>query len=221
MSPAHRSFAAVAALIGWGTVTLQLVLSLQLAEVRGYGIGWALMMYFGYFTILTNILVALAISIPLVAPRSRPGRIFRAAGPSTAIAAAIVIVGVAYHFLLSADWNPQGWHRLTDVLLHYIMPAVYLVHWSWLRHGSELRWRDIPKWTAYPIVYFVYVLLRGVAFGVYPYPFLDVGDLGYGAVILISLVILLGFVVTAMILVAVGRLQARGEAQLDTGLGTS
>jgi len=202
-------------------VILQLVLSLLLAEARGHSAGWGLLMYLGYFTVLTNLLVALALSVPLIAPESRAGRFFRAAGPSTAIAASIVLVSVAYHVLLSGNWNPQGVHRLADLLLHYVMPVVYLVHWFGLRHGDALRWQDIPKWTVYPIAYFAYVLVRGVVLGVYPYPFLDAADGSYPSVVLTSLVILLGYVLIAAMLIAVGRLQVARATRGANEFGSS
>jgi hypothetical protein len=83
---------------------------------------------------------------------------------------------------------------LADNLLHSIIPVLYLIFWIFFVRKQSLQWKDIFPWLIYPLVYLVYVLIRGAYFGVYPYPFVDVVQLGYARVMLNSLG------VTAMIL---------------------
>jgi hypothetical protein len=45
-------------------------------------------------------------------------------------------------------------------------------------------------WLAFPVVYLVYSLIRGPIVDWYPYPFLDPGHNGYGAVAVTSLMLL-------------------------------
>ena len=61
------------ALVAWFGVLLQLVLSLQLAVTNGKSALDGLVIYLGYFTVLTNLLVAVSLSWPLLSPRSAPG----------------------------------------------------------------------------------------------------------------------------------------------------
>ena len=202
---ARRAFTAVAALIGWGGVLLQFYLSLRLSVAGGRGIGWGIVMYFGYFTILTNILVALALSAPFLADSSRVVRFFARPGVNTAIAAAIAIVGIVYSLVLRQIWDPQGLQLLADRVLHDVMPIVFLAYW-WLAVPKErLRWRDIAHWLSYPAGYLFYVLARGAIIGSYPYPFINVEELGYVRVLVNSAGLLAAFVVVAVILVWVGR----------------
>jgi hypothetical protein len=42
-------------------------------------------------------------------------------------------------------------------------------------------------WLIFPILYFLYILLRGAISNAYPYPFLDVGKLGYDQAIVNAL----------------------------------
>lgn len=51
----------------------------------------------------------------------------------------------------------------------------------------------------YPGCYFVYALIRGHLLGTYPYPFIDVTALGYGAVLLNALGLLVAFVLLAWV----------------------
>ncbi len=202
-----RVFIAVAAFVAWSAVLLQFVLSLQLAVANGKGVVGGIVIFFGYFTILTNILVALALSAPLIAPNSALGRFFGRPGVATMVAAAITVVCLAYFFLLRNVWDPEGWQFVADAALHYVTPALFLLYWWFAVPKDELRWVDLPKWTVYPVAYLVYALVRGALTGLYPYHFIDVNVIGYGAALANAVGIMIGFSVVAALLVAVSRFQ--------------
>lgn len=186
---------------------LQLYLSLRLGVSNGRGIGWGLFMYFGYFTVLTNILAALTVSAPLVARRSRLGQYFARPGVITAVTTAIAMVGIVYSLILRQIWDPQGLQLIADRALHDVMPILMLIYWWFTVPRGSVCWRDVPRWLVYPIAYLVYVLIRGAIGGVYPYPFIEVNQLGYGQTLMNAVVILLGYVCIALTLVAVSRLK--------------
>ena len=200
-----RLFAAAAALIGWAALALQLALSIGLATAGGRTAGWGVFMYLGYFTILTNLLAALALTAAASAAQGTLRRFFRRPGVASAIGANIAVVGLVYFFVLRHIWNPEGLLWLADVLLHYLMPALFLAFWWLAVPGRGLRWRDIALWWIYPLGYLAYALLRGAIAGVYPYPFIDVGALGYGRTALNAVGVLIGFSLVAALLVAIGR----------------
>lgn len=210
-SPVLRAFTVVAALVAWAAVVLQLVLSLQLAVANGRGVVGGIIVYLGYFTILTNILVALALSTPLAAPSSALGRFFARPGVATAVATAITVVGLAYFFLLRQIWDPQGWQFVADAALHYATPILFLLYWALVVPKAGLRFADIPLWLLYPLGYMVYVLIRGALTGLYPYYFIDVNVLGYGAAFLNALGVLLAFIIVAAALVLVARVTQPGS----------
>lgn len=204
-----RTFTAVAAVVAWGAVLLQFLLSIQLAVANGKSIFEGVIIYFGFFTVLTNILVALALSAPLVRPVSSMGRFFASPSVATTVAAAITVVGVAYFFLLRNVWDPQGWQLIADVALHYITPVLFLAYWWQVVPKSNLTVSDIPMWLLYPFGYIVYALLRGALTGLYPYHFIDVGILGLGTAIANATGVLVGFAVVAAVLVVVARSSAK------------
>ena len=210
-APGLRAFTFVAALVAWAAVALQLVLSLQLAVANGRGILGGIVVYLSYFTILTNILVALTLSVPLAAPKGALGRFFARPGVATAVATAITVVGLAYFFLLRRIWDPQGWALVADVALHYVVPVLFLLYWGLAVPKGGLRFADIPKWLLYPLGYMVYVLIRGALTGLYPYYFIDASVLGYGAAFVNALGVLVGFVVVAAALVLVARATRPGS----------
>ena len=78
---------------------------------------------------------------------------------------------------------------------------------------STLRWPRVVVWQLYPAAYFAYVLIRGTVNHWYPYPFLDVGTLGYLRVLINACAVLLVFVAVAMLLVALGRWQVRRSSK--------
>ncbi|MGH7562867.1 MAG: Pr6Pr family membrane protein [Gemmatimonadota bacterium] len=93
---------------------------------------------------------------------------------------------------------------MVDVLLHDVMPVLFLVYWWLIVPKRGLPWTRVSIWALYPLGYFLYALGRGAVSGLYPYPFIDVGALGYGPVLLNATWVLVGFVILAMLLIAVG-----------------
>lgn len=189
----RRLFALTVAGVVWAACLLQLALSLRIAAGRGQGIGGGLAFYFGFFTVLTNLLVAASLTALLAAPRSRPGRVAAHPQVATALAAGILFVGVAYHVLLRAMFDPAGLRRVAHLSLHYVTPPLYLAFWVWCVPKAGLRLGQVPRWTLYPLTYALYVLVRGEMTGLYPYPFVDVSRLGYGQVAIHTLGILATF----------------------------
>ena len=209
LSPRYRLAAAAAALLGWSALILQLALSIQLSLANGQGAWAGVWFYLGYFTISTNLLVALALSAAARGPHGAVSRFFGRADVHTAAAMSIVIVSAIYNLMLRQLWQPQGWQIPADMTLHDVMPALFLLHWWLAVPKAALRWRQVVVWQIYPAAYFAYVLTRGAVNGWYPYPFLDVNALGYLSVLLDACAVLLVFIAVALLLVALGHWQAR------------
>lgn len=202
--PKSACIAAVASVF-WFALILQLVLSLQLSHGRGDGTLRGIWVYLGFFTITTNLLAAFALTLPLIVPRARPGSFFTRPATITAVAAYMLLVGIAYNLLLRNVWQPQGWQLVADVLLHDVNPFLFAGYW-WLRGRCPfVRYAAIGGWTIYPLAYFAYAVARGLGGDFYAYPFIDVGALGFERVLLNALAIAAGFVIAAALLIAIGR----------------
>ena len=205
----YRLFAAIAALLGWSALALQLLLSIQLSVANGQGALAGAWTYIGYFTILTNVLVALALTADARGPRGAVSPFFTRPDVHTAIAMSIVIVAAIYNLMLRQLWQPHGWQIVADNTLHVLMPVLFLLYWWLAVPKATLRWPQVIVWQLYPAAYFAYVLARGAVDRWYPYPFLDVTKLGYLLVLVDACVVLLVFVTVALLLVALGRWQVR------------
>ncbi len=197
--------AAAGALIGWGALVLQFFLSIGISHAGGRSTAWGIFQYLGFFTVLTNLLAAMALTAAATPSQAALWRFLRRPGVQTGIATSIVIVGLTYFLILRHVWAPEGLLWLADVLLHYVMPLLFLAYW-WLRVPARgLRYGDVIRWWGYPLGYLVYVLIRGVAAGVYPYPFIDLATLGPMRTAVNALGMLAAFTAVGVLLVAIGR----------------
>ena len=165
-----------------------------------------------FFTIWTNVAVALTLTVPLVLPDTRLGQFFRRPDVVTAVAASITFVMLIYHLLLSSQVNPEGIALGTDILAHYLVPILFVGYWWVVSPKETLRWRDPLVWLSYPLAYQVHVLIRGALTDFYPYPFVDVGELGLVSVLGNTLGIGAVFVVISLVFVAIGRAVTRWKS---------
>ena len=213
MSVARRSRSRLAlglvAVIAWLGVLLQLYLSLHMALGNGKSLVAGFVAFFGYFTVLTNIFVALASTSPVIFGRSRVGRWFGTGMMLGCATTAIVLVGTVYHVLLRDLWDPEGLQWVADVTLHYGVPITLFVYWICFPPSQRLPiWAPLA-WCIYPVIYIVYALARGELIGSYPYHFIDVASLGYSKVLLNSLGLLVVYVVIGSVVYGIARFRAR------------
>ncbi|CRM56332.1 Pr6Pr family membrane protein [Pseudomonas fluorescens] len=201
-----KRYVATAALAGWVGLAIQQYLILYSRWSSGASLLGGLISFFSFFTVLTNTLVVVVLSYWLVKRDSAGKRFFLAPVISSAIAASIVLVSLAYNLLLRHLWSPEGFQFIADELLHDVMPLLFLIYWWRCVPKGTLRLKHIAGWVIYPLVYFAYVLLRGHLLGQYQYPFLDVGSLGYPQVLVNAGGILLGFLMIALAVIGLDRL---------------
>lgn len=142
--------------------------------------------FFGFFTILSNIMAA-ALLIYLGSMKNESVKVHYIRG---AITLYMLMTGVIFAFLLA---NLQG-VRLTavpwdNIVLHYIMPIVVVADWIINPPKKRAPLTVAGLWLIFPIAYVTYSLIRGALVGWYPYPFLNPGLSSYTQVITTCLVI--------------------------------
>ena len=214
-STAERYGAITLALVAWFGVLLQLLLSIQLAQANGKSVVEGLVVYFGYFTVLSNIFVALVASARVMATRTREPTWLAGEATLGCATTAIILVGLAYHLLLREIWDPQGWQLVADTVLHYLVPALTLLYWMLLRHPQRLPARLPLAWCVYPVAYLAYALARGAWLNSYPYPFIDVSVLGYSRMLLNGIGLLVVVLVVGYLVWAAAQLRRGSERQRD------
>lgn len=134
--------------------------------------------FFSFFTIQSNILAAAILIVAGVWGRGGSSNaLFDALrGAATLF---MVMTGVIYVLLLS---NNQVAVQTTipwvNLVLHYVMPVAVFADWL-VNPPAKMRVATAASWLLYPVLYVAYSFTRGAAIGWYPYPFLDVAELGY------------------------------------------
>jgi len=199
----RQIFLAVGAAIGWFAVIIQFYL--QIVN-RVTPVPEAIIRFFSYFTILTNILVDFTFIILLLRPNSAWGKFFSQPRILTAIAAYISFVGIIYNIILRHLWNPKGMQLVVDLLLHSFIPVFFVLYWLVFVNKTELQWKNTLPWLIYPMVYSLCILFRGVFSAFYPYPFFNVADHGYVHVLLNDVRLIIAFMLISLLFVAVGKL---------------
>lgn len=201
----------LATLTAWSGLSIQLYLVLIARWQADLSLLAGVVNFFSFFTVLTNTLAAAVLTCALTTRPSHGRTWLLQPWVSAGIGVSILVVGLGYNLLLRPLWHPEGWQRLADELLHDVMPVLYLGYWWLCVEKGHLRGWHWLLWAMYPLLYFVYLMLRGHLLGAYPYPFIDVGTLGYGQVMLNALGILLGFVLVSWGVIALDRWQAARE----------
>lgn len=169
--------------------------------------------FFSFFTILTNILAGVALLWPVIAPRTRLAHFLMRPSVRTAITGYIIIVGVVYYLLLRNVGNQHGLGLFVERALHYITPPLFVLDWLLFVPKNGLSWKVGFASLGYPFVYTVWTLLHGAFSGWYPYPFIDVPQLGYSRVLVNMVALVASFLGLELALVGIGRLiaQLRGH----------
>ena len=158
--------------------------------------GASLWILLRYFTIIANLLVALVFAgVALRRPR------FGSPGVLGGITLIILLVAIVYQVLLRGTLQQNGTEKLADLFLHSVTPLLVLVSWALYGPKGGLRYRDPLAWAAIPILYLGYALARGARDAIYPYPFIDVGRIGWAQTGINAALIAIGFLVVGVVLV--------------------
>jgi hypothetical protein len=204
MAPWQRTLVWINALLACAAVLMSFVLTAtgiypsdnteptQLGNPDQGAIG-RILDYFTYFTIWSNIIVAIVVTMLAIRP-SRDSFIFRVVRLDALLM--ITVTGIIYNAILAASAKLQGFEVVTNFFDHLLVPAVTVVVWLLVGPRGWINWRIIGASLVIPIVWLVWALARGAVIGAYPYGFLNVAKFGYGTV----LINVLGIVVFAIVL---------------------
>ena len=178
------------AAIAWFAVLIQYILMI---ENRVTSIFETTIRFFSFFTILTNLLVALYFTFSLLWKKNRSRSVNPKSGTLTAVTVYITIVGLVYQILLRNIWDPKGLQEYVDELLHSVIPIFVIIFWYFYEEKKSIEYKQILKWLIYPIIYLIFILIRGDFSNFYPYPFVDVSTLGLNKVLINSTALMISF----------------------------
>jgi hypothetical protein len=191
-----RLMSALIALVALAALAMQWAVSAELmAGAEPTAVVWRML---AYLTVLGNIAVLFIMTRAVLTHRIRA----RQAGAITAV---MILIGLGYHGVLSGVWQPAGRAWWADQGLHTVVPGLTCLWWLAFAPKSGLSFFQPVRWLIWPILYADYALVRGLASGFYPYPFLDVGAVGIGQVILNICVLAAAFVAIGLLLVSIAK----------------
>ncbi|WP_227394638.1 Pr6Pr family membrane protein [Jeotgalibacillus aurantiacus] len=202
MNAAQRTVRLFFAILGFAAIVAQFAEGITRAD-------FIVLNFFSYFTIQSNILIALV----LLAGAVVPGHVFQSVkfqllrGAATAF---IMTTGVVYFLFLrgleESLQTPVPWVNTT---LHYILPLIALIDWVWAFSKVKIAFKHTLIWLSYPLIYLIYTLVRGPFADWYPYPFVDPRPEGYIPVIISSLFLTLLIFTIAMLVMLIRNMRFR------------
>ncbi len=182
-----RRFHALTALVSIIALVLQLVLVIRggqvLDEVEPPALGLRLARFVAYFTIQSNILVAVTATTLALDP-ARDGRWWRVLRLAAIVG--ITVTGLVHFVLLRPLLDLDGADWAADKLLHMVVPVLAILGWALFGPRPRVTRREIGWALVWPIAWLAVTLVVGGLSGWYPYPFLDHREDGAGAVVVAS-----------------------------------
>ena len=173
--PFRPAFALIAILIGAIGLALDFyVIAGVMGPPQNRPLWSFLVYYWSFLTNLSNAALILIYVADLTGVRVLGW--FRDPVTKAGMAGIMMLVMFFYHFMLAPYLPdlPQA-IEISNVLLHYVTPVLYLAWWlAFSPHGS-LRYRDVPMMLVPGLAYVLYIEMRGPLAGEYPYTILDPG----------------------------------------------
>jgi hypothetical protein len=164
--------------------------------------------FFSFFTIQSNILAVAILALAALVRRPERSAAFDAL--RTAVTLYMTITGVVFAVLLAGLQESLDTHiAWVNFVVHTLQPIVLVVDWLIDPPRHRLPWSVAAAWLAFPAAWFAYTLVRGAQVGWYPYPFVDVGEHGYGRVLVNAVVLAVAFAAVAAVFQLVARRRAR------------
>ena len=173
--PLRLAFALLAIAIGAiGLILDFYVIAGVMGPPQNRSLAGFLVYYWSFLTNLSNTVLILIYAADLSGVRWLGW--FRDPVFKSGMAGLMMLVMFFYHFML-APYLPDLplAIEISNVLLHYVTPVLFLAWWAmWSPHGA-LRYRDVPLMLLPGLAYVAYIELRGPIAGEYPYTILDPG----------------------------------------------
>jgi hypothetical protein len=99
----------------------------------------------------------------------------------------------------------EGLQSVANEVQHVVVPAFFTLYWIFCLPKNPIPWKNFIPWLIYPGLFLVMALIRGYVDGFYPYPFLNVDELGLTTVLKNSVGLMFVFIVVSLIFIAVSR----------------
>ena len=124
--PFKKLFTFATIIVGMFGIVLQFILMLQ---TRTTSLPEALIRFFSFFTIISNIMVVVFLIAHLIPANKKLYNFVNKNEVATAVSMYIITVGFVYQTILRQPIPLQGWSRTADDILHLYIPLLMLAFW--------------------------------------------------------------------------------------------
>lgn len=150
------------------------------------GLPVRLLRFFSYFTIQSNLLAA-GTALGVIARPDRDGRAWRALRISAIVGMSVTFI--TYIVVLRPIVHLEGIAKLADIGFHYVAPVLTVLGWYLYGPWPRIDIASLLRHLVWPLSYLAYILVLGAITGWYPYPFINVGKIGYPRALLNALAV--------------------------------
>ena len=119
-----------------------------------------------YFSIQTNILIALWLTFSLIYINKDPISLY----PS--IFGGLTVYASFTFLVFLVILQPLQQFIIIDIN-HYFIPGFFIIYWFYITPKNKYKKVYALYWLIYPTLYLVYIFIRGILTNIFPYPFLD------------------------------------------------
>ncbi|MGG7463286.1 Pr6Pr family membrane protein [Plantibacter sp. YIM 135347] len=164
--------------------------------------------FFSYFTIESNLLVGVAAGM-LAARPDRDGAVWRVLRIGSMFG--ITVTLIIYHVLLAPLAAFTGVAAVSNIGLHYVVPVVAILGWILFGPHPSVTWRALFFAAIWPASYIVLTVIQGAITGFYPYPFVNITELGFVTVALNGVGVVLLLLAVGTVYLLADRLITRAQ----------
>ncbi|MSO28123.1 MAG: hypothetical protein EXQ60_08745 [Candidatus Nanopelagicales bacterium] len=153
-----------------------------------------------YFTILSNVIVAIVMTLLFLRP-GRDSKLMRVLRLDSLIM--IVVTGVIYNLLLGRGVTHEGLDFVSYGLQHVTTPILTVLVWLIVGPRGWINLKVIALALIIPLTWAGFALFRGAVIGAYPYSFVDVATKGLASVLAFIAVIVVVAIILALVLMGI------------------
>ncbi len=136
------------------------------------------MNYLYYYTELSNFLVFVWITYMFVKKIFKLKSMRRETSVKFIVTVGIMLTFLVYNTLLGHIFSVSYW-QISNVLKHFLLPLIMLMDYLFYTPRKTVGIRDTFKALVFPLIYFVYAMIRGLITHKYPYFFINPTEIGY------------------------------------------
>ena len=128
----------------------------------------------------------------------------------------ISITFIAYGLLLGEPTTLGFWNNIANLCYHVACPVLFILDTVLFDEHKSIGWLDPVLAMVMPLIYVIVIEILGAQSGRYPYFFLDMGELGFGGLMMWIGILLTLFLVIGYLLFLYDKLVwVNGKRKLD------